>query len=195
VAAADWSDMASEDLLRIGTDGAAADSLRSTALAAGPQVLSGAGARTMSVLVVLATAALLSRLLGVAGVEFLNSWPAATRAGLAVMLLFTGSAHFNSMRHDLARMVPPAIPHPVALIYFTGICEILGGIGLLIAPTRSAAAVALIIFLVAVLPANVHAARAGVQLRGRPATPLALRIPMQILFIALTWWAGIYCRL
>jgi uncharacterized membrane protein len=148
----------------------------------------------MAVLIVLGAAVLLSRLVGVAGVDFLNSWPAATRAGLAVMLLFTGSAHFNSMRHDLARMVPPAIPRPMAFIYFTGVCEILGGVGLLIASIRLAAAVALIIFLVAVLPANVHAARAGIQIRGRPATPLAMRIPMQILFIALTWWAGIYCR-
>jgi hypothetical protein len=33
--------------------------------------------------------------------------------------------------------------------------------------------------------ANIHAARAGVTLRGRPATNLWLRIPMQILFIAI----------
>jgi hypothetical protein len=58
----------------------------------------------VAVLVVLGAAVLLSRLAGAAGVDFLDSWPEATRAGLAVMLLFTGSAHFNSMRHDLARM-------------------------------------------------------------------------------------------
>jgi uncharacterized membrane protein len=121
----------------------------------------------------------------------LNSWPAATRVGLAVMLLFTASAHFTAMRHDLARMVPPAVPNPMAFIYLTGLCEILGAIGLLIPATRVAAAVALTLFFLAVLPANIHAARAGVTLRGRPSTPLALRIPMQILFIALTLWAGI----
>jgi uncharacterized membrane protein len=148
----------------------------------------------MAILGVLGAAVLLARFVGATGVEFLDSWPAATRAGLVVMLLFTASAHFNSMRHDLARMVPPAIPRPMVFVYFTGVCEILGGIGLLIPSTRFAAAVALIAFFLAVLPANIHAARARVQLRGRPATPLVLRVPMQVLFVALTWWAGICCR-
>jgi uncharacterized membrane protein len=52
--------------------------------------------------------------------------------------------------------------------------------------------VALIALFVALLPANIHAARSGVTLRGKPATPLALRVPMQILFIALTAWAGVH---
>ena len=85
----------------------------------------------MVILIILVVATLLARLTGVEGIAFLDSWSAATRVGLAVMLLFSGSAHFNSMRHDLARMVPPAIPHAMGMIYFTGICEIAGGIGLL----------------------------------------------------------------
>jgi uncharacterized membrane protein len=144
------------------------------------------------VLIVLGATLLIARLAGLAGVDALNSWPAATRAGLAGMLLFTAVAHFNSMRHDLARMVPPAIPHPMAMIYFTGVCEALGAIGLLVPRTRVSAAVALILLFVALLPANVHAARSGVTLRGKPATPLAVRVPMQIVFIGLTAWAGIY---
>jgi uncharacterized membrane protein len=144
------------------------------------------------VLIVLGATLLLARLAGAAGVEPLDSWAAATRAGLAAMLVFTASAHFTKLRHDLARMVPPAIPHPMEFIYFTGVCEILGAFGLLVPRTRVAAAVALIVLFAALLPANIHAARAGVTLRGRPATPLALRVPMQILFIALTAWAGVY---
>jgi uncharacterized membrane protein len=142
------------------------------------------------VLIVLIVGTVVARLAGWAGVGFFNSWPAATRVGLALMLMFAASAHFNSMRHDLTRMVPRAIPNPMAMIYFTGACEILGAVGLLIPVTRVAAAIALIIFFVAVLPANIRAGREGVQLRGRPATALALRVPMQILFIGLTWWAG-----
>jgi uncharacterized membrane protein len=144
----------------------------------------------MIVLIILAVVTLLARFAGAEGVAFLNSWPAAVRAGLAAMLLFTGSAHFFSMRHDMARMMPPGLPKPMALVYFTGVCEIAGAIGLLVPATRLAAAIALIVFFLAVLPANIHAARAGVLLRGKPATPLAVRIPMQALFIALTWWAG-----
>jgi hypothetical protein len=41
---------------------------------------------------------------------------------------------------------------------------------------------------IAIFPANVHAARSGASLGGRPATPLALRLPMQLLFIGLAWW-------
>jgi uncharacterized membrane protein len=75
------------------------------------------------------------------------------------------------------------------MVFFTGLCEFAGAIGLVIPETRRAAGIALILFFIAVLPANIHAARAGVTLRGRPATPLWLRIPMQILFIVLTWWS------
>ena len=39
----------------------------------------------------------------------------------------------------------------------------------------------------AMLPANVSAARRGIEVRGRRVTPLWLRVPMQILFILWTW--------
>jgi len=148
----------------------------------------------MLVLIVLVAGVLISRTLGFVGVEAFDSWPAATRAGLALMFLFTASAHFTSMRHDLARMVPAWMPQPGTVVFLTGFCEILGAIGLLVPATRAAAAVGLILFLIAVFPANVHAARAGVTLRGKPATALALRLPMQILFIVLIWWSGLATR-
>jgi len=143
------------------------------------------------VLSVLCVATLLARIAGLAGAAGVRSWAAAVRVGLAVMLLFTSSAHFTDMRHDLVRMVPDAVPHPMAVIYFTGVCEVLGGIGLLVPRLRFAAGVALVVFFLAVLPANIHAARAGVSLRGEPATPLVLRVPMQLLFIGLTWWSAL----
>ncbi len=59
------------------------------------------------------------------------------------------------------------------------------------ARTRGIAAVALILFLVAVLPANIHAAMTQVTLAGQPVTPLVPRVALQGLFIALLWWAGI----
>ena len=87
------------------------------------------------------------------------------------MLLFTSVAHFNSLRHDLARMIPPGVPSPMGMVYFTGLCEIAGAIGLLVPRTRRAAAVALIVFFLAILPANIHAARAGLTLAGKPGDP------------------------
>ena len=107
------------------------------------------------------------------------------------MFLFTAVAHFNRMRPDMVQMVPPSVPNPELMVTITGICEILGAIGLLVPRTRRVAAIALIVFLVAVLPANIHAAQSGVTFAGAPATPLVPRIALQVLFIALLWWAGI----
>lgn len=145
----------------------------------------------MAPLIVLVSATLLARLAGQLGVASLRDWAAATRVGLAVMFCFTAVAHFNSMRADMVRMVPPMVPNPELMVTLTGICEILGAIGLLVPRTRRIAAMALIVFLVAVLPANIHAATSGATLRGAPATPLVPRIALQALFIALLWWSGI----
>jgi len=143
----------------------------------------------MLVLFILAASILVFRGLGFAGVSAFASWPAAVRDGFAVMLLFTASAHFTPMKEDLIRMTPQWVPRPWAMVSFTGLCELAGAIGLVIPATQRAAGIALILFFMAVLPANIHAARAGITLRGRPATPLWLRIPMQVLFIFFVWWS------
>lgn len=144
----------------------------------------------MAPLIVLVAATLLMRLVGQLGVMSLRTWQASTRAGLAVMLCFTAVAHFNDMRADLVRMVPPGVPNPELMVTLTGVCEVLGGIGLLVPRTRRVAAALLILFLVAVLPANIHAARAGLTLGDAAATPLWPRVALQLLFIGLVWWSG-----
>ena len=93
------------------------------------------------------------------------------------------------MKEDFARMMPPSIPWPRAMVYFTGVFEMAGAVGLFLPDFRRVAAYALIAFFLTVLPANIHAALAGVILRGKPATSLCLRIPMQILFIAIALWS------
>lgn len=145
----------------------------------------------MAPLIVLVVITLLARLIGQFGVADLRDWAASTRVGLAVMLCFTAAAHFNSMRPDMIAMVPPSVPNPEFMVTFTGICEILGAVGLLVPRTRRIAAVALIVFMFAVLPANIHAAQAGVALRGAPATPIVPRVALQLLFIVLLWWSGV----
>jgi len=76
-------------------------------------------------------------------------------------------------------------------LFLTGILEILGAIGLLIPHVRTAAGICLAILFVAMFPANMNAARKKVPLRGKPATPLWLRLPMQVLFIALALWVAL----
>jgi uncharacterized membrane protein len=143
----------------------------------------------MMLLVILVFSILIFRGLGSAGAPAFASWSADVRDSLAVMLLLTASGHFTTMKEDLIRMTPRWVPRPRAMVFFTGLCELAAAIGLAIPETRRAAGIALILFFIAVLPANIHAARASITLRGRPATPLWLRVPMQILFIVLTWWS------
>lgn len=145
----------------------------------------------MAVLIVLFGSLLLYRSLGVIGVAALQTWLTCARFALATMFFFTAMAHFALPRKDLIAMVPPVFPRPDLLVTITGFLEISGAIGLLLAPTRQwAAAWGLILLLLAMFPANVSAARRGVTLRGNPATPLWIRIPMQVLFILWTWWVG-----
>lgn len=103
------------------------------------------------------------------------------------MFVFTAVAHWAPMKKDLIAMVPPALPRPDLIVLVTGIAELAGAVGLQLAATRFWAAWGLVVLLVLMLPANVSAARRGVSMRGRPVTPLWLRIPMQVLFIVWAW--------
>lgn len=144
----------------------------------------------MAVLVVLLVALLSFRGLGVAGVEQPSSWQASTAWALAVMFLFTASAHFTKTKDDLAKMVPKVFPNPRLLVALTGLLEALGAVGLLVPATRGIAGIGLALMMVAMSPANVSAARRGVNLRGRPPTPLWLRVPMQVIFVGLALWVS-----
>src|SRR5689334_8153574 len=141
-------------------------------------------------LIVMVAATLAARAAGAYGVAALGSWPDAVRIGLAIMFLFTGAAHFTATRADLIRMVPPVFPRPEALVAATGIAEFAGAIGLLVPSTARIAAYGLILLLVAIFPANIYAARTGQTIAGRRATPLGLRLPLQVLWIALLFWAA-----
>jgi len=142
----------------------------------------------MAVLIVLLGSLLLYRTIGALGVQALQTWQSCARFALATMFLFTAIAHFTSTRKDLIAMVPPAFARPDLLVTITGILEAAGAIGLMFARTRPWAAWGLILLLLAMFPANVSAALRGVQLRGAAATPLWIRVPVQILFIAWAWW-------
>jgi uncharacterized membrane protein len=117
----------------------------------------------------------------------------ALRLALAVMFAFTALAHFlPRTRPAVVRMVPPALPAPGLLVTLTGVLELAGAAGLLVPALVRPAALALAALLVALFPANVHADRTGVEIAGRRATPLRVRLAMQILWIAgLVWVAWV----
>jgi uncharacterized membrane protein len=118
--------------------------------------------------------------LGALGVRALRPWPVAVRGGLAAMFTLTGVVHFAFMREELIAMVPPALPAPGLLVTITGVLELAGAAGLLLPRTAPWAAGGLSLLLVAMFPANVHAALEGTG------TPLLPRTLMQVLFLAAT---------
>jgi uncharacterized membrane protein len=147
--------------------------------------------------IVLAVAILVFRLLGVAGVRRFATWPASAAHAMAVMLVVTASAHFVPAgvtvmpnHADLVRMVPPFVPLADAVVYATGVLELAGAVGLVLASTRWAAGIGLAALYVVMFPANVHAAVADVPLAGNAPSPLWLRIPEQVLYIAIALWAA-----
>lgn len=114
------------------------------------------------------------------------------RAALAVMLIVTGISHFTST--DLmVEMMPEFMPAKREIVYFTGICELLAVVGLLWDKTAKLTAVMLIIFFLAVLPANIAGSIKQVQFGGMEngAMYLLFRIPLQILFIFWAYYFGI----
>jgi uncharacterized membrane protein len=141
----------------------------------------------MPVLIVLVVSFFVYRALGLVGVETFATSVGSARMALATMFVFASASHFTPMRKDLIAMVPPGLPRPDLLVFFTGLAEVAGAIGLLFPLTSFWAACGLIALLVLMFPANVSAARRGTRIRGREATRLWLRVPMQALFIGWAW--------
>ncbi|AUX26870.1 hypothetical protein SOCEGT47_074400 [Sorangium cellulosum] len=140
----------------------------------------------MAPLLVLTASFALFLVLGRLGIKHLSSWVTCLRYALAAMFLLTASAHWGSRRAELVAMVPPALPSPELLVTATGVLEIAGAAALLVPRRAPWAAAGLTLLLVAMFPANVYAARAGLTLGGSPVTPLVPRTLIQIVFIAAT---------
>ena len=143
--------------------------------------------------IVLVISTLLLKVIGVAGVDLLNSWTWCLRGGLALMLLLTASAHWGKQRADLIAMVPRAFRRPDLMVSATGVAEILGAVGLLIPAIAPVAAGCLAALMIALFPANIRAAREGLTIGGRPATRLPLRTLLQVVFVAALLVAGFPC--
>ncbi|MDY7528289.1 MULTISPECIES: hypothetical protein [Cryobacterium] len=123
----------------------------------------------------------------------LDSLQFVLRCLLAVFFFGAGITHFIPVvQRTMAAMIPPGLRFtgffgargPVVLVIFTGVCEMLGGLGLLWPPTTGVTGVMLVIFLIAVFPANAFAARDPLRF-GRAAIPLRTRVIEQVALIAL----------
>ena len=73
--------------------------------------------------------------------------------GIAFVLV--GMEHFRDPQ-KFVEIVPPYFPFALFLVYFTGAMEIAGGLGVIYPETREIAGRCLVLFLVAVYPANLY---------------------------------------
>ena len=113
------------------------------------------------------------------------------RIVLAALFMIAGSIHFIAPGTYL-RIMPPWLPAPLLLVYVSGACEFLGGLGLLLPGTRRFAAWGLIALLIAVMPANFQMVLDhGSKWRNIPLWLLWARLPLQL---PLLWWAWLYAR-
>ena len=88
---------------------------------------------------------------------------------------------------------PEFLPLKKEIVYLTGILELLAVIGLLINSLSKITAVLLIIFFIAILPANIIGSMKQVNLGGMEMGVMYLifRIPLQILFIFWAYYFGV----
>jgi uncharacterized membrane protein len=138
----------------------------------------------MAPFIVLVVSALVFWLAGHAGVSAFHDPGFVLRAALGAMFLLTASAHWGKRRPDLIRMVPPGFPRPDFLVTITGVLELLGVIGLFVPATARTACMCLALLLIALFPANVHAARRHLTIAGQPVPGLPLRSAIQFVFVA-----------
>lgn len=108
---------------------------------------------------------------------------------IAVGFVAAGVLHFLRPG-TYVRIIPPFLPYPLALVYISGVAEILGGIGVLIPSLRTWAGIGLIALLIAVFPANLYMALSPARAAmGVDPLLLWLRLPLQVVLIAWVWWA------
>ncbi len=77
---------------------------------------------------------------------------------LGVFFMAAGGNHFVHPGFYL-RIAPDYLPNHTLLVAVSGVCECLGGVGVLIPKTRNLAGIGLIVLLTAVFPANVQMAQ------------------------------------
>lgn len=105
---------------------------------------------------------------------------------LSTLMIVAGTTHFVNPEFFL-KIVPPYLPLHEELVLFSGVCEIVLGVLLLIPRYSHLAAWGIIALLIAVYPANLYLYQNQDIV---PASPIIhlLRLPLQGVFILWAYW-------
>ncbi len=102
------------------------------------------------------------------------------------MFIFTGVLHFLIPKQFL-KIMPDYVPHHKAMVFWSGVFEVLGGIGIMIPFTKMISAIGLILLLIAVFPANIDMFRKAYKKRGFTLYTLATLIRLPVQFWLIYW--------
>lgn len=145
----------------------------------------------MAFVIMMSAIAVFAWTAGKLGVASLKDHRLAMRIGMSAAFLFVGIDHLVTPERYLA-MMPPFVPFHPEVIFFTGLCEIAGAVGLLWPRFTRIAALMLALYAVAVFPANIHNAIYGLSVEGLPqsSTYYWIRLFFQPLIIVWALYAG-----
>lgn len=120
----------------------------------------------------------------------------AGRIAMSVMLLFTAMAHF-AFRSGMELMLPTFVRWKGAVVFGTGIIEIMAAVGLLVPGMVWITAWLLILFFLLILPANIYAAVHKIDYQkanqnGPGLKYLWFRVPLQLFFIGWVYAFALY---
>lgn len=109
---------------------------------------------------------------------------------MAGMYIFAGVMHFIKPKAYL-RIMPRYLPNPEALVFWSGIAEIVLGVGLCFAITKNLAIWGIILMLMVFLTVHFYMLSSKKAGTGIPKWILVLRIPLQF---GLMYWAYWYLQ-
>ena len=117
--------------------------------------------------------------------------PLGRRIGLTLVFLwfFLGGIGHFALTPRFVQVVPPYVPFPLAVVYISGVFELLGALGVLWRRTRRWAGNGLALLTLAVTPANVYMLQRHDLFAQFPVWALVVRLPVQLLLIVCIIWS------
>lgn len=115
-----------------------------------------------------------------------NYWRIAGVTLALIWFFFGGIGHFV-LTKTFVSVVPPYVPYPLEMVYFTGVCEIAGALALLYQPLRRIAGLCLIALAICVTPVHIQMLIEAEKYKALGPIVLWVRLIIQPIFIWIIW--------
>ena len=109
------------------------------------------------------------------------------RGLLALAYFYVGVTHLRAPE-GFVKITPDWVPWPEQVVFWTGVAEILGAIGLMVPQLRKPAAIGLALYAVCVFPANINHALNNIMI-GDSILGWGYHGPRLMLQPLIVWWA------